>query len=102
MVNLNRNTIHDDFIILMGRRRIEGRLIVNSKKEAFKMSVVKVVEILAESNEGWEAAAQKAVEEVSKTVKNVTSVYVKDFQAIVEDGKIVKYRVNVKVSFIVE
>ncbi|HZH92792.1 MAG TPA: dodecin family protein [Tissierellaceae bacterium] len=66
------------------------------------MSVVKVVEILAESNEGWEAAAQKAVEEVSKTVKNVTSVYVKDFQAIVEDGKIVKYRVNVKVSFIVE
>jgi flavin-binding protein dodecin len=66
------------------------------------MSVVKVVEILAESNEGWEAAAQKAVEEVSKTVKNVTSVYVKDFQAIVEDGKIVRYRVNVKVSFIVE
>lgn len=66
------------------------------------MSVVKVVEILAESNEGWEAAAQKAVEEVSKTVKNVTSVYVKDFQAIVEDGKIVRYRVNVKVSFIVD
>ncbi|MCR3956946.1 MAG: dodecin family protein [Gudongella sp.] len=65
------------------------------------MSVVKVVEILAESNEGWEAAAQKAVEEVSKTVKNVTSVYVKDFQAIVEDGKIVRYRVNVKVSFVV-
>ncbi|WP_409228737.1 dodecin family protein [Gudongella sp. SC589] len=66
------------------------------------MSVVKVVEILAESPEGWEAAAQKAVEEVSKTVKNVTSVYVKDFQAIVEDGKIVRYRVNVKVSFIVD
>lgn len=65
------------------------------------MSVVKVVEILAESNEGWEAAAQKAVEEVSKTVKNVTSVYVKDFQAIVEDGKIVRYRVNVKVYFVV-
>jgi hypothetical protein len=66
------------------------------------MSVVKVVEILAESPEGWEAAAQKAVEEVSKTVKNVTSVYVKDFQAIVEDGKIVRYRVNVKVSFVVD
>jgi hypothetical protein len=33
MVNLNRNTIHDDFIILMGRRRIEGRLTVKPKKE---------------------------------------------------------------------
>lgn len=66
------------------------------------MAVVKVVEILAESNEGWEEATQKAVTEVSKTVKNITSVYVKDFQAIVKDNKIATYRVNVKVSFVVE
>ena len=65
------------------------------------MAVVKVVEILADSNESWEAAAQSAVKEVSKTVKNIQSVYVKDFQAIVEDNNIVKYRVNVKVSFLV-
>ncbi|WP_422486583.1 dodecin family protein [Gudongella sp. DL1XJH-153] len=66
------------------------------------MSVVKVVEILAESTEGWEDATQKAVMQTSKTVKNITSVYVKDFQGIVEDNKIVKYRVNVKISFIVD
>lgn len=66
------------------------------------MSVVKVVEILAESTEGWEDATQKAVMQTAKTVKNITSVYVKDFQGIVEDNKIVKYRVNVKISFVVD
>ncbi len=65
------------------------------------MSVVKVVEILAESTESWEAATQEAIMQTSKTVKNITSVYVKDFQAIVEGNKIVKYRVNVKISFVV-
>lgn len=63
------------------------------------MAVVKVVEILAESNESWEAAAQVAVKEASKTIKNIESVYVKDFQAIVEDNNITKYRVNAKISF---
>ena len=63
------------------------------------MAVVKVVEILAESNESWEAAAQVAVKEASKTIKNIESVYVKDFQAIVEDSNITKYRVNAKISF---
>lgn len=66
------------------------------------MSVVKVVELLAESSISWEAATQEAVTEFSKTVKNVTSVYVKDFQAIVENNNIVNYRVNVKISFVVE
>ena len=44
---------------------------------------------------------KEAVTEVSMTVENITSVYVESFQAIVEDGKVKKYRVNVKVSFIV-
>ncbi len=66
------------------------------------MAVVKIVEILAESPESWEAATQEAVTEAAKTVKNITSVYVKDFQAIVREGRIINYRVNVKISFIVE
>ena len=66
------------------------------------MAVVKVIELVADSNESWEAATQVAVAEASKTVKNIQSVFVKNFQAIVDDNNIVKYRVNVKVSFIVE
>lgn len=66
------------------------------------MAVIKVIEILADSSESWEAATQVAVTEASKTVKNIQSVFVKNFQAVVDDNNIVKYRVNVKVSFIVQ
>lgn len=66
------------------------------------MSVIKVIELLAESKEGWEAATKEAVREASKSVKNIKSVYVKDMQAIVENGEIVTYRVNVKISFKVD
>ncbi|MBD3380974.1 MAG: dodecin domain-containing protein [candidate division Zixibacteria bacterium] len=65
------------------------------------MSVVKVIEILAQSPDGWEAAAQEAVSEASKSVKNIQHVYVKDFQAIVEEDKIKMYRLNAKISFLV-
>ena len=66
-----------------------------------KMEVVKVIEILAESEISWEAATQEAVAEVAKTVKNIQSVYIKEFQAIVRNDKITTYRVNAKISFIV-
>jgi hypothetical protein len=66
------------------------------------MAVVKVIEILAESTEGWEAATQKAVTEAAKTVRNIKSVYIKDFQAIVDDDEVVNYRVNAKISFVVK
>jgi flavin-binding protein dodecin len=66
------------------------------------MAVVKVIEILAESKDGWEAATQKAVTEASKTVRNIKSVYIKEFQAIVEGNEVATYRVNAKISFVVQ
>ena len=66
------------------------------------MAVVKVIELLSESVNGWEAAAQEAVSEASKTIDNIQSVYVSNMQAIVENAKIVNYRLNVKISFIVK
>ena len=66
------------------------------------MAIVKVIELVADSNESWEDATQVAVTEASKTVKNIKNVFVKNFQAMVDDDKVVKYRVNVKVSFVVE
>ncbi len=66
------------------------------------MAVVKVIELLSESANGWEAAAQEAVSEASKTIDNIQSVYVSNMQAIVENDKIVNYRLNVKISFIVK
>lgn len=66
------------------------------------MAVVKIIEILAESKDGFEAATKVAVKEAARTVKNIKSVYVKDMQAIVEGEEIVNYRVNVKISFKVD
>lgn len=63
------------------------------------MSVVKVIEVLAQSDESWEAAAQEALNEASKSVRNIESLYIKEFQAIVSDNQISKYRVNAKISF---
>lgn len=66
------------------------------------MAVVKVIELLSESKNGWEAAVQDAVAEASKTIENIQSVYINEMQAIVEGNKIVNYRANVKISFIVK
>jgi dodecin len=61
--------------------------------------IVKVIELLSQSDKSWEDAAQSAVAEASKTLRHIKSVYVKEFEAAVEDGRIVQYRVNVKISF---
>ena len=63
------------------------------------MTILKVIEVLTESDKGWEEAAREAVLEASKTVNNIRSIYIKDFQASVENNKIIKYRINAKISF---
>jgi flavin-binding protein dodecin len=63
------------------------------------MSVLKVIEVLANSNESWEDAAKNAVTHASKSVNNIRSVYVNEQSATVKDGKIDDYRVNVKITF---
>ncbi len=66
------------------------------------MSVVKVIEIMAESEKSWEDAANVALKAASKSVKNIKAIYINDMQAIVENDEIVRYRVNAKLSFLVE
>ena len=63
------------------------------------MAVLKVIEILANSDQGWEDAAQKAVAHASKSIDNIRSVYVHEQSATVKNGKIESYRVNVKITF---
>ncbi len=63
------------------------------------MSVLKVIEVLSNSDKGWEDAAQKAVEQAAKSVKNIRSVYINEQSATIKDGKIDDYRVNVKITF---
>ncbi|WP_136667478.1 dodecin family protein [Flavobacterium sp. H122] len=66
------------------------------------MSVLKVIEILANSTSSWEDATRKAVEKASKSVKHIRSVYVQEQSASVKDGQITEFRVNLKVTFEIE
>ena len=63
------------------------------------MSVLKVIEILGNSTVSFEDAVKNVVNESSKTVQNIKSVYVKDMQVTVKNNKITEYRVNAKVCF---
>ncbi|MDZ4711726.1 MAG: dodecin family protein [bacterium] len=63
------------------------------------MSVLKVLEILSSSPKSWEAAAESAVAEASKTVRDIRSVNISNMSAKVENGKISEYRLNCKVTF---
>jgi flavin-binding protein dodecin len=69
------------------------------KERSRAMAVVKVIEVLAQSDKGWEDAAQKAVSEAARSVEDIRSIYIKDFEATVENNKITKYRINAKISF---
>jgi len=66
------------------------------------MSVVKILELIGSSPDGWNEAVQNAVTEAAKTVKNIKGIHVKRCTAKVEDNKIVEYNANVKIAFIVE
>jgi len=64
--------------------------------------VVKVIELMSQSPKSWEDAAQTAVQEANKTLRSIRSLYVKEFTAEVDDGKVTNYRINAKVTFDLE
>ena len=66
------------------------------------MPVVKVIEVIASSEKSIEDAMQNADAEVSKSIRNIDSVYVKDIKAHVKDGKITSYGCICKISFRVD
>lgn len=77
-------------------------VIVNNNLKHKIMAVLKVIEILANSEKSWEDATKKAVKHASKSLKNIRSVYVQDQSASVKDGEVSDFRVNLKITFEVE
>jgi len=64
--------------------------------------LLKVIEVLAESEKSWEDAVAGAVTRASKTLKNIRSIYIENFEAKVEGNRVVRYRINAKISFVLE
>ncbi len=63
------------------------------------MAILKVVEILADSDKSWEQATRNAIKKASKSVKNIRSAYVQSQSVTVKDGEVDSFRVNVKITF---
>ncbi len=61
--------------------------------------IVKVIEVIGASDQGFTEATENAVLEAAKTVSNIKSIYIKHMNANVENNKIISYAVNAKISF---
>ncbi len=66
------------------------------------MSIAKVIEISAESAKSFEDAIEEGIERAGKTVENIRTAWVKDQQVTVQDNKVIAYRVNLKVTFVID
>lgn len=64
------------------------------------MSMVKIIEVSAQSDKSFDDATRAAVTQAAKTVHDIKEIYIQDMSAVVEDGKITLYRVNAKISFL--
>jgi flavin-binding protein dodecin len=63
------------------------------------MAIHKVIEVISQSETSWEDAAQRAVADAGRTVQHIKSIWIKNFEAIVRDNKIVEYRLNANITF---
>jgi flavin-binding protein dodecin len=63
------------------------------------MSVLKVLEIMSNSEKSWEDATQKGIKKASESVKNIKSAFIQSQSVTVQDGNVKEYRVNLKISF---
>lgn len=66
------------------------------------MSVAKIIELSCESPRSFEDAIQSGIARASKTVHNIKGAWVKEQQVIIDNNKITLYRVDLKVTFVLD
>jgi flavin-binding protein dodecin len=66
------------------------------------MAVIKIIELVGVSKKGLQDAVENAVKEASKTVRNLKGVDILSWTGKIDGDKIVEYRANVKISFVVK
>lgn len=64
--------------------------------------IVKVIEVIAQSDKSFDDAAKTAVREAAKTVSGLRSIWIDNFSAEIEGNRITNYRVNAKLSFVLD
>jgi dodecin len=66
------------------------------------MAVAKIIEITATSEESFEDAIRQGISKASETVHNIKGAWVKEQKVVVENGSISGYRVDLKVTFVLD
>ena len=60
---------------------------------------MKVIEVMADSDKSWEDATKNAVKHASKSVDHIKSAFVQSQSVVIDDGDVIRFRVNVKLTF---
>ena len=66
------------------------------------MAVMKVIEILSNSDKSWEDATKKGIKQASKSIKNIKSAFVQSQSVVVNNDSVSEFRVNLKITFEVQ
>ena len=66
------------------------------------MSVATFIELSGQSSESYEDAIRQAVQRASATIRNIRSVWAKEFEAVVENNQVTQFRVVVKIAFMMD
>jgi flavin-binding protein dodecin len=85
-------------LVFTGNRLLVQRL--RARKQEVLMSVAKVVELTAESESSFEDAIRQGLQRASQTIKNIEGAWIKEQKVRINNGKIIGYRVDMKVTFV--
>jgi dodecin len=66
------------------------------------MTIAKISEITTSSAKSFDDAIEKGIKRASKTIRGIQGAWIQDQKVVINDGKIVEYRVNMKISFIID
>lgn len=66
------------------------------------MSVVKIIQLVGESTESWEDAANNVIKEAKATLRGITRIGITEFDIRMKDSEVDVYRVRAEVSFRIE
>ena len=66
------------------------------------MAIAKVTEIISSSTESFDDAIKLGVERAAETIRGIEGAWVQDQKVVIRDGKITEYRVNLKISFLLD
>ena len=66
------------------------------------MSIAKIIELSAESPKNFEEAIRNGITRASKTIHGIKSAWVKEQHVVIDNGKVTLYRVDLKVTFVLD